>query len=86
MLDNDDADVVLPFALVSSLANADWPGNIRQLRNVAQRCVLALRCGAELDLDSLLGKRGEADAAPEAASAMPGVAAPDATPQTIQAQ
>lgn len=76
MLDKDDADLVLPFALVSRLANADWPGNIRQLRNVAQRCVLALRCGAELDLDSVLGKRGEADAAPEAASAVPDAPAP----------
>lgn len=59
MLEAEGDDVVLPFALVSGLANAEWPGNVRQLRNVAQRCVLALRCGAELDLDSLLGKRDE---------------------------
>jgi transcriptional regulator with AAA-type ATPase domain len=75
MLENEGADVVLPFALVSSLTNADWPGNIRQLRNVAQRCVLALRCGAELDLDSLLGKRGDDEDTPDTTPAMPGVPA-----------
>jgi DNA-binding NtrC family response regulator len=74
MLEHEDADVVLPFALVSSLANADWPGNIRQLRNVAQRCVLALRCGAELDLDSLLGKRGGDETMPEKTPAVSGSA------------
>jgi two-component system nitrogen regulation response regulator GlnG len=58
MLGPDTADLVLPFTLVSRLANHTWPGNVRQLRNVAQRCVVALRCGAEIDLDAVLGKRG----------------------------
>jgi two-component system nitrogen regulation response regulator GlnG len=60
MLGEEGAGLVLPFPLVSRLANHGWPGNVRQLRNVAQRCVLALRCGAEIDPDALLGKSAPA--------------------------
>ena len=58
ILGTEDAALPLPFALVSLLANASWPGNVRQLRNVVQRCVLALRCGAEPDVDGFLGEQG----------------------------
>jgi transcriptional regulator with AAA-type ATPase domain len=34
-----------PSALVSEMCNYDWPGNIRQLANVARRAVMAQRAG-----------------------------------------
>ncbi|NHZ91818.1 AAA domain-containing protein [Massilia sp. CCM 8733] len=34
-----------PPALVSEMCNYDWPGNIRQLANVARRMVMALQAG-----------------------------------------
>ena len=43
-----------PAALACRFACYDWPGNIRQLKHFAQRCVLALHAGQEVDFDSLL--------------------------------
>ena len=36
---------VLPVSLISAIANYDWPGNIRQLKHVLQRIMLALQAG-----------------------------------------
>ncbi|MTH34102.1 response regulator [Paracoccus limosus] len=39
------AERALPPALLSGLAARDWPGNVRQLRNLAERFVLGLDTG-----------------------------------------
>ncbi|MDE2430136.1 MAG: sigma-54-dependent Fis family transcriptional regulator, partial [Burkholderiales bacterium] len=46
--------VVLPFALISEMANYDWPGNIRQLAHVLRRALLALQLGETPVLASLV--------------------------------
>lgn len=43
-----------PAALACRFACYDWPGNVRQLKHFAQRSVLALQAGQEVDFDSLL--------------------------------
>lgn len=40
-----DELAAFPPALVSEMCNYDWPGNIRQLANVARRMVMALQAG-----------------------------------------
>ncbi len=35
----------LPASLVSAICHYDWPGNVRQLANVARRTLIALRAG-----------------------------------------
>ncbi|HEY1793364.1 MAG TPA: sigma 54-interacting transcriptional regulator [Opitutaceae bacterium] len=55
----------LTRAGVAKLQNYDWPGNIRELRNVIDRAVILARGGA-LDFDLPVG-----DAAPRAASLRP---------------
>jgi len=54
MLEQRGAAAQFPAALASRFACYDWPGNIRQLKHFAQRCVLALQAGQEVDFDSLL--------------------------------
>jgi two-component system nitrogen regulation response regulator GlnG len=53
--------------LVSKFANHDWPGNIRQLRQVARRCLIALQAGELPDFDGFIDKPARAAAAPAAA-------------------
>jgi two-component system nitrogen regulation response regulator GlnG len=43
--------------LASKFANYDWPGNVRQLRHIAKRCLIALRAGEQPDFDSFLDER-----------------------------
>jgi DNA-binding NtrC family response regulator len=54
MLEQRGAAAQFPAALAGRFACYDWPGNIRQLKHFAQRCVLALQAGQEVDFDSLL--------------------------------
>ncbi len=44
----------LPAPLVAQLAAYDWPGNIRQLRHVVRRSMLALSVGEQPNLSGLL--------------------------------
>ena len=44
----------LPAAVVGELARYDWPGNVRQLANVARRIAIAAHAGAHID-DHVLG-------------------------------
>ena len=44
----------LPTALVSEMANYDWPGNVRQLSHVLKRALLALQLGEVPALASLV--------------------------------
>ncbi|MEM6797145.1 MAG: sigma-54-dependent Fis family transcriptional regulator, partial [Acidobacteriota bacterium] len=63
-------------ALISRLARHDWPGNVRQLRNVARRLAATLQAGSSRPLsaekiDSLLGApaaEGPRDPGPHEAS------------------
>jgi two-component system nitrogen regulation response regulator GlnG len=61
----------LPAPLVARLAGLDWPGNVRQLRNVVRQITIAGRGAAEARLPaSLLSGRAAAAAAPEAPAAV----------------
>ena len=55
-LDTEDphAEPWLPVSLASRLVRAAWPGNIRQLRNLARQLVIGSRGQARLQLDSQL--------------------------------
>ena len=72
---------VFPATLASRFLTYHWPGNIRQLRHVATRCLLALESGSAIDFDSLVdavpassaGPR-QAPAAVQAAAAAPAAA------------
>jgi DNA-binding NtrC family response regulator len=44
-VDSAEELAAFPAALVSDMCNYDWPGNIRQLANVARRAVMAQRAG-----------------------------------------
>ena len=59
----------LPAPLIAQLLRAPWPGNVRQLRNVAQRLVQIARAGHTATLDELGLDDVEPDAAPETAPA-----------------
>lgn len=48
------AQVSLPVTLVRDLCCHDWPGNVRQLRNVVGRALLALQSGMVPALSSLV--------------------------------
>jgi DNA-binding NtrC family response regulator len=50
----DCANLIPPAALVSEMANYDWPGNIRQLRHVVKRILLAMRAGEVPTMGELL--------------------------------
>ncbi|NTX66415.1 sigma-54-dependent Fis family transcriptional regulator [Myxococcus sp. CA051A] len=55
------AEPWLPAALASRLLRHDWPGNVRQLRNVARQLVISGRGQARLQVDAAL----EAELAPK---------------------
>ncbi|WP_434386320.1 sigma 54-interacting transcriptional regulator [Melittangium boletus] len=67
------AEPWLPVALAVRLLGHDWPGNIRQLRNVARQLVIGGRGRARLEMDAQL----EQELAP-VASVTPGGPAPSA--------
>jgi DNA-binding NtrC family response regulator len=67
MLGEHPARPAFTALLASKFANYDWPGNVRQLRHVARRCLLALQAGEDPDFDSLLEERA-AQATPAAAA------------------
>ncbi|MEM9557673.1 MAG: sigma 54-interacting transcriptional regulator [Acidobacteriota bacterium] len=84
-----------PAPVVARLAAADWPGNVRQLANIARRLALAHSAEHAIDLgtlvDSLLARgdssgpapllaRSSATAEPSASAATPGAARPNGTP------
>jgi two-component system nitrogen regulation response regulator GlnG len=50
----DCAQLVLPPQLVKDMVLYDWPGNIRQLRHVVKRSLLALRAGDVPEFAALL--------------------------------
>lgn len=53
--------VAFPPELASGFANYDWPGNVRQLRHLAKRCMLLLQAGEHPDFESLLEVRPTRD-------------------------
>lgn len=57
LLGEHAAGLAFPPQLASQFANYDWPGNVRQLRHLAKRCLLALQAGERPDFDSLLEER-----------------------------
>ncbi len=65
---NDVRDPYVPPALVAVLAAHPWPGNVRQLRNVARQLVIASRRAPRLEWADLLPRILPAAEAPLAAS------------------
>jgi len=69
------ADPWLPASLAAMLVRAGWPGNIRQLRNVARQVVIACRGKPQIRIDPQLaeelaiGRPIDARAVPRAADA-----------------
>jgi len=67
------ADAWLSASLVGRLCAADWPGNVRQLRNVARQLVIASRGSAHLQMtpavERALGPQESSDPPPPAAPA-----------------
>jgi two-component system nitrogen regulation response regulator GlnG len=55
----------LPAGLVSRLVRYDWPGNVRQLRNVARQLVIASRGEARARLTPSVERLLDASARPE---------------------
>lgn len=77
LLGEHAAGLAFPPELASKFANYDWPGNVRQLRHFAKRCLLALQNGDRPDFDSLLEKRpGRVTASAAPVAALPATAAP----------
>ncbi len=74
-----DADGRLwpPAPLVARLARYDWPGNVRQLANVARRLAIARQAGGAIALEPFIESllAGESDSRPAFAAPAP-VAAP----------
>ena len=70
---NDEAPW-LPAALVARLALYEWPGNVRQLRNVARQIAIGARGDSRVQLGPTL-ERLLADSAPATAGEKPAAAA-----------
>lgn len=74
LLDQTEPPAVpwVPAALVGRLARYDWPGNVRQLRNVARQLVIASRGANTLTIDRsverLLSERAVEKSEPELSS------------------
>ncbi len=63
------ADAWLPSSLVARLCSAAWPGNVRQLRNVARQLVIASRGADRLRLTPAVERAlGETSASPSSSS------------------
>jgi len=64
-----------PASLVARLALYDWPGNVRQLANVARRLAIACHTGGAIALEpfieSLLAGSGDSDPAVVSSPAVP---------------
>ena len=58
-----------PASLVARLARYDWPGNVRQLANVARRLAVARRAGGALALEPFIESLLASDSRPAEASA-----------------
>jgi two-component system, NtrC family, nitrogen regulation response regulator GlnG len=56
------ADAWLPASIAARLVCYSWPGNIRQLRNVARQMIVGSRGRAELELDPRLAAELDASA------------------------
>lgn len=54
----------LPPSLVAALARHDWPGNVRQLRNVVRQIVVGSPESGSLSLDQALARLSSAGGAP----------------------
>ena len=72
--------VELPAPLVAQLAAYDWPGNIRQLRHVVRRLMLALSVGEMPTLASLVESGAARPARVGASVAMPVSSTPAQAP------
>jgi two-component system nitrogen regulation response regulator GlnG len=78
----------LPPALATRLVSYDWPGNIRQLRNVVRRIAIGSRGQAttQLDpqLDAELSSTSHASAPPSGAAPVASSASPPASPSVAR--
>ena len=70
-----------PAPLVAALAAYSWPGNVRQLANVARRLALAQRAGREVELDALRSLLHESSESLSISASEPETAAASAIPE-----
>lgn len=77
-----DQAAILTFDLVTCISCHDWPGNVRQLKHVLQRCVLALQAGEPADFARMIKPHSGQSAAASGKAA----AVPDALPRKRLAQ
>lgn len=85
LLQQARADVSLPASLVVQFATYDWPGNVRQLKHVLKRVVLALQMGEVPDFATLVdraparaGQRAHEKGTPPPSAGAAGQAEPSA--------
>jgi two-component system nitrogen regulation response regulator GlnG len=67
------AEPYLPAPIAARLCRHAWPGNIRQLRNVARQLVIGSRGQGQLQIDARLAAELDAEADPLPARAAPAV-------------
>lgn len=73
-LETGSDEVPWPSAeLVARLVRYDWPGNVRQLRNVARRLAIARQAGPDVDLEPVVDELLKDSPAPATESASPDV-------------
>jgi two-component system, NtrC family, nitrogen regulation response regulator GlnG len=71
----------LPSRLVARLARFDWPGNVRQLRNVARQLVIGSRGLARLEIGPQIERLLRGDDAAESGDRLPADAPPAPPPR-----
>ena len=76
------ADPWLPAGLVARLCLADWPGNVRQLRNVARQLVIASRGAERLQLTPAVERALGAGPVAPSSPAAPSLGTPE--PATLR--
>src|SRR5262249_10517644 len=89
LLDRPDAETApwLPLRLLTKLGSYDWPGNVRQLRNVVRQIVLANSESVSLELPQALAEQMSMESAPprevEPPSQPPSAASPRRKPAEL---
>ncbi len=74
-----------PAELVARLVRYDWPGNVRQLRNVARRLAIARQAGPNIDLEPVIDELLK-DSPRRATDAPAGTTAPGVSAESVGAK
>ena len=80
LLEQARSDVSLPASLVARFATYDWPGNVRQLKHVLKRVVLALQMGEVPDFATLVDRAPASAGVRAAPASVPAPSSPAPAP------